>query len=100
MESGASWLHPFTDAAWNETVKPDSGALLDERIWSMNRARNFTLAVAALLCAAFTLSACEEDEQDRILRYEKGTYLGQDDKPLDQETLDELRSRVRNQKGA
>jgi hypothetical protein len=66
---------------------------------SMNRALKISLTAAALACAAFSLSACEEDEQDRILRYDKGTYLGPEDQPLEQETLDELRNRARNQGG-
>lgn len=66
----------------------------------MKRARKTFLTAAAILCAGVVLSGCEEDEQDRILRYEKGTYLGQEDQPLGQETLDELRNRTRSQGGA
>ena len=66
----------------------------------MIRKANSAVAAAILLCAGLTLSACDEDEQGRVLRYDKGTYLGEADKPLDQNTLDELRNRARNQEGA
>lgn len=66
----------------------------------MNRKMNSAVAAAILLSVGVTLSACEEDEQDRVLRYDKGTYLGEEDQSLDQETLDELRNRARNQQGA
>ena len=66
---------------------------------NMNHTVKISLATVALVVAAFTLSACEEDEQDRVLRYQKGTYLGQQDQPLDEGTLNELRGRARNQEG-
>ncbi len=40
------------------------------------------------------LAACDEDEQGRILRYEKGTYLGPTDTELSEETLEALRART------
>lgn len=52
-----------------------------------------------MVAAAIGLAACDEAEQDRILRYEKGTYLGVPDEPLDNETLDDLRFRARLQAG-
>ena len=55
------------------------------------------LSIAASL---FLLTACDEQEQGRILRYEKGTYLGPPDQQLDQETLDRLRQRARLQQGS
>ncbi|WP_193371008.1 hypothetical protein [Pelagibius marinus] len=45
------------------------------------------------------LAACDESEQGRILRYEKGTYLGKADSPLSDEKRDELRSRAMMQSG-
>ena len=53
-----------------------------------------------MMTAALGLAACDEAEQDRILRYEKGTYLGPPDEPLDSETLEELQFRVRMQGGS
>lgn len=55
------------------------------------------LPIAASL---ILLTACDEQEQGRILRYEKGTYLGQPDQQLDQKTLDQLRQRARLQQGS
>ena len=57
----------------------------------------FLLPVVAAL---FLLSGCDEQEQGRILRYEKGTYLGEPDQTLDQETLHRLRHRARLQQGS
>ena len=84
----------------SDEPQPGSGPLPGERMESMIRALKTSLTAAALVFAAVSLSACEEDEQDRILRYDKGTYLGPEDQPLEEETLDELRSRTRNQEGA
>ncbi|MEX0923195.1 MAG: hypothetical protein WDZ84_10500 [Rhodovibrionaceae bacterium] len=66
----------------------------------MTRTAKAAIAAAILVSMGLSLSACDEDEQDRILRYDKGTYLGEPDDPLDQGTLDELRNRARNQQGA
>ncbi|MCH8809387.1 MAG: hypothetical protein IH993_06075, partial [Proteobacteria bacterium] len=49
--------------------------------------------------AGLVLSACDEAEQDRILRYEKGTYLGPKDQVLSNEQQAELRARTRMQEG-
>ena len=46
-----------------------------------------------------TLAACDADEQGRVLRYEKGTYLGQSDTPLSDAQRQELRSRASLQGG-
>ncbi|NIA69511.1 hypothetical protein HBA54_12995 [Pelagibius litoralis] len=46
------------------------------------------------------LAACDQDEQGRILRYEKGTYLGPTDTQLSQETRDALRARATLQGGS
>lgn len=40
------------------------------------------------------LAACDEDEQGRILFYEKGTYLGPTDSELSDETRERLRART------
>jgi hypothetical protein len=45
------------------------------------------------------LAACDEAEQGRILRYEKGTYLGPTDTELSDRQREELRSRARLQGG-
>ena len=58
-----------------------------------------SLSCGLLLALAIGLSACDESEQDRVLRYQKGTYLGKQDTPLSEDIRDELRSRTRRQAG-
>ena len=57
------------------------------------------LLVSAIAVVALSLAACDEAEQGRVLRYEKGTYLGDKDTELSVETLDDLRSRASLQQG-
>lgn len=59
----------------------------------------FHLLVPAL-AAGLLLSACDEAEQGRILRYEKGTYLGKPDQELSEEDREELMQRARLQQGS
>ena len=63
----------------------------------LHKTRVLTLIVA--VGAALTLAACDEDEQGRVLRYEKGTYLGQPDTALTEDQLGELRQRAKQQAG-
>lgn len=55
----------------------------------------------ALLCSAVALAlllgGCREDEQNRVLKFEQGKYLGKSDQPLSSERVDELRQRSRLQ---
>ncbi len=53
----------------------------------------------AVLFAGLLVSACDESEQGRALRYEKGTYLGPFPDPLDNEQLNDLRQRAKLQGG-
>jgi hypothetical protein len=55
------------------------------------------LGGVACFAIAVGLAGCEEDEQDRVLMYEPGTYLGQEDTPLPDEEVDDLRRRAANQ---
>ncbi len=64
------------------------------------RQRFFFLALAPILGSALLLSGCDEAEQGRILRYEKGTYLGEKDQTLSKEQQDDLRQRTRMQQGS
>lgn len=57
------------------------------------------VAAALLLGAGTLLSGCDEDEQDRILMYQKGTYMGPQDQVLDEQQLETLRGRARQQGG-
>ncbi len=61
------------------------------------RTKRFLLILATVFAAGLFLSACDEAEQDRILRYEKGTYLGPKDQVLSAEQQAELRARTRMQ---
>ena len=56
------------------------------------------LAVAAVVAASL-LVGCREEEQGRVLRYEKGTYLGQKDSGLTEEQRNALRARAQQQRG-
>ena len=56
-------------------------------------------ALAAMLAAGLLLGACDESEQGRTLRYEKGTYLGNEDRSLTAEEYEVLRARTRMQQG-
>lgn len=44
------------------------------------------------------LQGCREEEQGRPLTYQKGTYQGQADQPLDATQVDALRQRAAAQK--
>lgn len=56
------------------------------------------VGLLAVLGAGLLLQGCREDEQNRPLLYDKGTYLGEKEPPLDAQQLDELRFRAQNQK--
>ncbi len=61
------------------------------------RTKRLILALATVLAAGLVLSACDEAEQGRVLRYEKGTYLGPKDQALSSEQQADLRARSRLQ---
>jgi hypothetical protein len=50
------------------------------------------------LGVGLVLQGCREDEQNRPLLYDKGTYQGQQEPPLEAQQVDELRGRAENQK--
>jgi hypothetical protein len=52
----------------------------------------------ALVVVALALSACAEEEQNRVLSYEKGTYLGNVDQSLSLEQLRQLTIRSNMQR--
>ena len=54
----------------------------------------------AVVFAGLLVSACDEAEQGRVLRYEKGTYLGPFPEPMENEQLNELRQRAKLQGGS
>ena len=55
--------------------------------------RNF-LKIFALATFVTALSSCAEDEQNRLLSYEKGTYLGKADQALTEEQVRNLMGRA------
>jgi hypothetical protein len=60
------------------------------------RFRTARLLPALLICiAGLTVQGCRESEQDRILFYEKGKYLGKPDKELSAAQREQLRQRAR-----
>ena len=62
--------------------------------------RRTLVALTVVFAASLLVSACDEAEQGRILRYEKGTYLGPKDRTLSDEERNNLRARTRMQKGS
>ena len=55
---------------------------------------NIFLKIFALATFAVALSSCAEEEQDRLLSYEKGTYLGPTDQSLTEEQVRKLMARA------
>ena len=53
------------------------------------------LVIAGL---ALLMQGCREDEQDRSLMYDKGSYQGQPDQELSEEQVELLRQRSAGQK--
>ncbi len=49
---------------------------------------------------AAALGGCRESEQDRVLLFQKGKYLGKPDEALPSETVDELRLRAQQQRSS
>lgn len=57
------------------------------------------MAVGLLLAAGFLLQGCREEEQGRILLFDKGNYIGEivDGKKLDPATIEQLNKRAEKQ---
>jgi len=56
------------------------------------------LVLFALTAVATGLSACAEEEQNRVLSYKKGTYLGKTDQRLSEDQLRTLINRSNAQR--
>ena len=54
--------------------------------------KTIQLVFTAMLVTAFGLglSGCREEEQNRVLNYDKGTYLGPQDQKLSDQKVNEL----------
>ena len=59
---------------------------------------NKSFTIAAVIAIAAGLSACAEDEQNRVLQYKKGTYLGKTDQKLSPDQLQKLGLRSNGQR--
>jgi hypothetical protein len=55
-------------------------------------------ALACLFLATLGLAGCRDEEQGRVLQYQKGVYLGKPDTELTQDQRDVLRHRGYNQR--
>lgn len=63
-------------------------------MWTTGRSVRL-IAVLLLIAGGFTLQGCREGEQDRILSFEKGKYLGKPDQKLSAAQRDQLRQRAK-----
>jgi len=60
--------------------------------------KKIAVTLGGLLAATLLLvSACREEEQDRVLWHEKGVYLGTPDSAISDDTLRNLRHRAARQ---
>ena len=64
----------------------------------MNVAGFKTWGLALSLAAAALLGGCREDEQGRVLRFQKGVYLGPTDTKLQDAQVVELNKRTEGQR--
>jgi hypothetical protein len=55
------------------------------------------VAAAAVVAAMTAVAGCRDEEQGRILVYEKGKYLGKPDQQITDAQEQALRQRARNQ---
>jgi len=63
----------------------------------MRNALHLLIMSCLVLVTAAGLSACRKSEQNRILSYEKGTYLGTPDRKLPEQIVSKLEQRSRLQ---
>ncbi|MCH8000246.1 MAG: hypothetical protein IIA34_01090 [Proteobacteria bacterium] len=61
--------------------------------------RKIAVTLGGLLAATLLLvSACREEEQDRVPWHEEGVYLGKPDSAISDDTLQDLRHRAAKQR--
>lgn len=58
---------------------------------------NLVLIILLSFGVLFGLTGCKESERDRVLMYQKGTYLGPADEALGDLKIRELQNRTRYQ---
>jgi hypothetical protein len=66
-----------------------------KEVWVVER-RSLLVGLCALVASA-ALQGCRKEEQDRVLYFDKGTYLGKPDEPLTDEQVEALRQRASGQ---
>lgn len=57
-----------------------------------------TALAGCLVAVGLALGGCRENEQDRVLMFQKGKYLGKPDQSLSDEQIEELRHRAEQQR--
>ncbi|MDH3230416.1 MAG: hypothetical protein OEN55_11545 [Alphaproteobacteria bacterium] len=66
---------------------------------SETKRKSWAFLACCLVAGGVALAGCRSEEQNRIKKFEKGTYLGQPDQKLTDEQINELRFRARGQQG-
>ncbi len=61
------------------------------------RPAKFVLLLGCVVVAGTSLGACREDEQGRVLLYDKGVYLGKPDTPVSEQARRALSIRIQRQ---
>jgi hypothetical protein len=56
------------------------------------------LLIVLFILSTFLISSCREDEQNRVLNYNKGVYLGEKDTQLTEQQITKLRIHTSRQK--
>jgi len=57
-----------------------------------------TLLLMLFILSTFLVSSCREEEQNRVLNYKKGVYLGQKDTALTKQQITKLRIHTSRQR--
>ncbi len=61
------------------------------------RRGNLIVVLGCVVAAGVLLGACRENEQDRVLLYQKGDYLGKPDTAVSEGALRALSARIQRQ---
>ena len=56
------------------------------------------LLLMLFILSTFLVSSCREEEQNRVLNYKKGVYLGQQDTALTEQQITKLRIHTSRQR--
>ena len=57
-----------------------------------------TILLMLFILSTFLVSSCREEEQNRVLNYNKGVYLGQQDTGLTEQQITKLRIHTSRQR--